>query len=75
MPAQIQPSSWLKNYSWKMSKDSSIGNGVVYTNSQKPGHEIVLFDDGRIEHRLHGQKIAAVDSKNVAAYMSKIHRY
>lgn len=75
MPVDIRPSSWLRNYNWKMSKELPGGNGVAYTHPQKTGHEIILYDDGRIEHLLHGQKIAAIDSKNVAGYMTKIHKY
>ena len=58
-----------------MSGNLPDGKGVSWTHDQKPGHEIRLYDNGRIEHYLKGQKIAAIDSKNVAGYMSKIHKH
>jgi hypothetical protein len=75
MPAQIQPSNWLKNYNWKMTKNLPSGNGVVYTHSQKSNNEIILYDDGRIEHLLNNQKIASIDSKNIQGYLAKLHKY
>jgi len=69
------PASYLRNYRWKINPDKKISGGVVYVHDQHPNNEIYLYDDGRVEHLVKGEKIASLDGKNIKSYLAKFHKY